>query len=69
MAGAVTGPLGTVLPVPEQLRNQIFSNNGALQTGRNNRCPGSVERTIDGSNPYKPSPDFNCDEKQVPIGP
>jgi hypothetical protein len=41
-----------------------------VKIGRNNRCPGSIERTApDGSNPYKPSPDFNCDASQAPIGP
>ena len=40
------------------------------KTRRNNRCPGSLERTApDNSNPYVPSPDFNCDRSQVPIGP
>ena len=37
--------------------------------GQNNRCPGSAERdTGDGSNPWKPSPDFNCDETHVMPG-
>ncbi|HEX8105186.1 MAG TPA: MlaD family protein [Solirubrobacteraceae bacterium] len=65
----LNGLLGNALPIPEPLRQTILTNQGALSAGRNNRCPGSAERSIDGSNPYKPSPDFNCDEKQVPIGP
>ena len=69
ITGPLNGLLGNVLPIPPQLRDTILTNQGALQTGRNNRCPGSAERSIDGSNPYKPSPDFNCDDKQVPIGP
>ena len=66
--GFTIGPLLNLLPVPPQLRNALLS--AAVKTGRNNRCPGSIERTApDGSNPYKPSPDFNCDESQRPIGP
>jgi phospholipid/cholesterol/gamma-HCH transport system substrate-binding protein len=58
---------GALLPVPPEVRRQLFSEN--VQTGRNNRCPGSVERKApDGSNPYKPSPDYPCDDKQVPVG-
>ena len=43
----------------------------ALATlGQSNRCPGSVERdTGDGSTPFRPHPDFNCDPSQVPPGP
>lgn len=46
----------------------------ALQTGvlegvasinQRNRCPGSVER----GGAYKPTPDYNCDLSQVPLGP
>ena len=55
--------------MPPALRDQVLTQNGALQTGRNNRCPGSAERGIDGSTPYRDTPDFNCDPTQVPIGP
>jgi phospholipid/cholesterol/gamma-HCH transport system substrate-binding protein len=58
------GGLGDVLPVPPALRDEILTQNGALRIGRNNRCPGAAEPNF-----FKPSPDFNCDEKQVPIGP
>jgi len=63
------GPLlDRILPVPSALRPLLQSD--AIKTGRNNRCPGSIERrAADGSNPYKPTPDFNCDASQVPIGP
>ncbi len=63
------GPaLSSLLPVPAALRPLLGA--GSVQTGRNNRCPGSNERrAADGSNPYKPSPDYNCDATQVPIGP
>lgn len=66
--GFTLGPLLNALPVPASLRTAILGI--GLKTGRNNRCPGSIERRApDGSNPYKPSPDFNCDETQTPIGP
>jgi phospholipid/cholesterol/gamma-HCH transport system substrate-binding protein len=66
--GFTLGPALNALPIPADLRNLILS--AGTHIGRNNRCPGSIERRApDGSNPYKPSPDFNCDAKQVPIGP
>lgn len=66
--GFTLGPALNALPIPAELRNLVLS--AGLHTGRNNRCPGSIERRApDGSNPYKPSPDFNCDASQVPIGP
>ena len=38
--------------------------------GQNNRCPGSAERnTRDGSNPWRPTANYNCDPNHVPIGP
>ncbi len=66
--GFTLGPALDLLPVSADLRNLILS--AQVKTGRNNRCPGSMERRApDGSNPYRPSPDFNCDPTQVPIGP
>jgi phospholipid/cholesterol/gamma-HCH transport system substrate-binding protein len=66
--GFTLGPALNLLPVPPELRNALLSV--GVKTGRNNRCPGSIERRApDGSNPYKPSADFNCDASQVPIGP
>ncbi len=66
--GFTLGPLLNALPIPTELRNLVLS--AGTKTGRNNRCPGSIERRApDGSNPYKPSADFNCDATQVPIGP
>ncbi|MEA2218619.1 MAG: phospholipid/cholesterol/gamma-HCH transport system substrate-binding protein [Solirubrobacteraceae bacterium] len=60
--------LGNLVPVPADLRRQLLA--AGTKTGRNNRCPGSLERSApDGSNPYVPSQDFNCDRTQVPIGP
>ena len=66
--GFTLGPALNALPIPAELRNLILSADVKIK--RNNRCPGSIERRApDGSNPYKPSPDFNCDDSQVPIGP
>ncbi len=41
------------------------------QTGQRNKCPGAGERDSfgDGSLPWKPYPEFNCDETQTPLGP
>ncbi len=66
--GFTLGPALNALPIPAELRNLILQ--AGTHPGRNNRCPGSIERRApDGSNPYKPSADFNCDDTQVPIGP
>ncbi|HWC27882.1 MAG TPA: MlaD family protein [Solirubrobacteraceae bacterium] len=66
--GFTFGPLLNALPIPAELRSLVLS--AGVRIGRNNRCPGSMERPApDGSNPYRPSPDFNCDPSQVPIGP
>lgn len=68
--GFTLDPALNLLPVPPELRKQLLGAVGNVQTGRNNRCPGSAERpAADGSNPWKPTPDFNCDLKQVPPGP
>ena len=65
--GFTLDPTAGLLPVPPELRRQVGGE--GLVTGRNNRCPGSSERRApDGSNPYKPSPDYPCDETQVPVG-
>jgi phospholipid/cholesterol/gamma-HCH transport system substrate-binding protein len=66
--GFSVGTLGNLIPVPAELRAELLA--AGTKTRRNNRCPGSLERTApDGSNPYIPSQDFNCDRTQVPIGP
>ena len=65
--GFSLGPLLNALPVPASLRNAILA--AGVKIGRSNRCPGAIERRApDGSNPYKPSADFNCDDTQTPIG-
>jgi phospholipid/cholesterol/gamma-HCH transport system substrate-binding protein len=59
--------LGALVPVPPEQRKQLLAE--SVETGRNNRCPGSMERRApDGTNPYKPTPDYPCDDRQVPIG-
>jgi phospholipid/cholesterol/gamma-HCH transport system substrate-binding protein len=56
-----------LLPVPPALRESVTF--GQLRLNRNNRCPGSAERPApDGSNPYIPTQDFNCDRRQQPQG-
>ena len=53
--------------VPEGLRDDV--GNLVTRRGLNNRCPGSVERDAeDRSNPFKPTPDFNCDLSHRPPG-
>jgi phospholipid/cholesterol/gamma-HCH transport system substrate-binding protein len=53
--------------VPEQLRQEL--TNAITRSGQSNRCPGAMERPAsDGSNPWKPTPDFNCDPSQTPPG-
>jgi phospholipid/cholesterol/gamma-HCH transport system substrate-binding protein len=66
-AFTVTPALGLV-PVPPELRSQVFAAGASV--GRNNRCPGSNERTApDHSNPFVPSPSYPCDPSIKPIGP
>lgn len=38
---------------------------GIASLGQRNRCPGAAER----GSAYKPTPDYNCDLSQVPLGP
>ncbi|MDX6688701.1 MAG: phospholipid/cholesterol/gamma-HCH transport system substrate-binding protein [Solirubrobacteraceae bacterium] len=65
--GFLLDPVNGLLPVPASLRSALLS--AGTKTGRNNRCPGALERTApDNSNPYVPE-GFNCDRSQVPIGP
>jgi phospholipid/cholesterol/gamma-HCH transport system substrate-binding protein len=61
-------PALNLVPIPPALRDDVLA--AGAKTGRNNRCPGSNERDPgDGSTPYKPSPDFNCDASITPVGP
>jgi len=60
-------PLAGLIPIPPALRDDVVAANASV--GRNNRCPGSIERdTGDRSTPFKPTEDFNCDATQVPVG-
>lgn len=53
-----------LLPLaPNEVANEISS---AAQLHQNKRCPGSLERSYDGSNPIKTE---TCDPSQVPPGP
>jgi phospholipid/cholesterol/gamma-HCH transport system substrate-binding protein len=64
---AFTFKSGVISPIAPALRAQEFKQLASL--GQNNRCPGSAERDPgDGSTPFRPSPDFNCDPRQVPPG-
>jgi phospholipid/cholesterol/gamma-HCH transport system substrate-binding protein len=61
---AFTSVNGVLTPVPLDLRQPVLRATAAL--GQNNRCPGAAEhRASDGSNPNRPTDDFNCDPNQV----
>jgi phospholipid/cholesterol/gamma-HCH transport system substrate-binding protein len=53
---------GVLTPIPAQLRQQAFEQLATL--GQRDRCPGAIERGA----VWKPSPDYPCDETQVPPG-
>lgn len=55
---------GQLSPVPPELRDEAFE--ASAETDQRNRCPGGGEhRSQDGSRPWKPAPDYNCDPSQV----
>jgi phospholipid/cholesterol/gamma-HCH transport system substrate-binding protein len=55
---------GQLTPVPAELRDQVFQATAA--TDQRNRCPGGGDhKSEDGSRPWKPSSDYNCDPSQV----
>ncbi|MEA2312691.1 MAG: phospholipid/cholesterol/gamma-HCH transport system substrate-binding protein [Solirubrobacteraceae bacterium] len=55
---------GQLSPVPPELRGQAFQAGATLN--QRNRCPGSADhKADDGTNPWKPTSDFNCDPSQV----
>jgi phospholipid/cholesterol/gamma-HCH transport system substrate-binding protein len=66
---------GSVLPIPPALRDQLTTAIGQIskgqgtEAGRNNRCAGSSERSVDGSNPISPPSDNPCNPAIKPIGP
>jgi len=51
-----------LLPVPPELREEVLGANTIV--GTNDPCPGSNERGAI----FKPTPDFPCDETEVPPG-
>ncbi len=60
---------GQLQPVPPQLRDQAFVASGGVR-GQDNRCPGAGDhKNEDGTGPFKPTPDYNCDLTQVLPGP
>lgn len=67
LPGGLGDQLDGLVQVPPLLQPEMLA--AGVQVGRNNRCPGSTERSVDGSNPYKPTPDYNCDASIRPIGP
>jgi phospholipid/cholesterol/gamma-HCH transport system substrate-binding protein len=61
---------GLLQPLAPAVRGQEILDVALL--GQYNKCPGAAERDSsygDGSLPWKPYPEFNCDETQVPLGP
>jgi len=55
---------GVLRPIAPELRLDVFRRFTAR--GQRNRCPGAAEQeAADGSNPWRPSPDYNCDPRQV----
>lgn len=63
-----TPALGGLVPVPPALRKDVLAAGAGLY--RNNRCPGSIERSPpDNSTTWQPTPGYDCDPSQRPIGP
>jgi phospholipid/cholesterol/gamma-HCH transport system substrate-binding protein len=63
-ASAFTLLDGQLTPVPPALRDQVFQ--AVAATDQRNRCPGGGDhKSEDGSRPWKPTPDFNCDPSQT----
>jgi phospholipid/cholesterol/gamma-HCH transport system substrate-binding protein len=59
---AFTAANGVLTPIPPELREPAFQQLASL--GQRDRCPGAIERGA----LWKPSPDYACDDKQVPEG-
>jgi phospholipid/cholesterol/gamma-HCH transport system substrate-binding protein len=54
---------GVFRPVPPELRPNV--GEGFIERDQRNRCPGAAEHPADdNSNPWKPTPDYNCDPNQ-----
>jgi phospholipid/cholesterol/gamma-HCH transport system substrate-binding protein len=55
---------GVLKPIPVPLRNPVGER--VIASGQRNRCPGAAEHPApDRSNPWRPTPDYNCDPSQV----
>jgi phospholipid/cholesterol/gamma-HCH transport system substrate-binding protein len=55
---------GQLTPVPPELRDEVFQ--AVAATDQRNRCPGGGDhRSQDGSRPWKPTADYNCDPSQT----
>jgi phospholipid/cholesterol/gamma-HCH transport system substrate-binding protein len=55
---------GQLTPVPPELRDEVFE--ASAETDQRNRCPGGGDhKSEDGSRPWKPTPDYNCDPSQT----
>ena len=55
---------GILRPVPQDLRPNV--NSLFTRGGQRNRCPGAAEHPADdGSNPWKPTENYNCDPTQI----
>ena len=55
---------GQLKAVPPELRGAAFKAGATLN--QRNRCPGAADHPADDkTNPWKPTPDFNCDETEV----
>lgn len=55
---------GVLRPIPVPLRNPVGER--VYASDQRNRCPGAAEHPADDrSNPWKPTPDHNCDPSQV----
>jgi phospholipid/cholesterol/gamma-HCH transport system substrate-binding protein len=64
VANAFSVQGNTLLPIPPELRAEVFRQQATR--GQDNRCPGSADHAADdGSNPWRPTSDFNCDPRQV----
>jgi len=53
---------GVLQPVPPELRQKVFERIASVN--QRDRCPGAIERGAT----WKPTPDFPCDESEVPLG-
>jgi phospholipid/cholesterol/gamma-HCH transport system substrate-binding protein len=59
---------GILAPLAPTARGSALREEAVI--GQNNRCPGSAERDSfgDGSTPWRPYPEYNCDPTMVPPG-